>query len=152
MQWPFKMERITALWEGRPVRAEKMAAKIKSVTELKSTAENSSPVIARAKPVQKTEPVPTIEKPKPAAVVAEVEPELVPMRQPTPPTTPVPVVKKPTVVVAEVKPEPVPMRHPTPPTTPVPVVKKPTVVVAEVKPERGPDASSDPADHSRSGC
>ena len=75
---------------------------------------------------------------KPTVVVAEVKPEPVPMRHPTPPTTPVPVVKKPAVVVAEVEPEPVPMRHPTPPTTPVPVVKKPAVVVAEVKPEPVP--------------
>ncbi|MDF7823650.1 hypothetical protein P4B35_06455, partial [Pontiellaceae bacterium B12227] len=123
VQWPFKMDRIAALWEGQTRRNNAAVAENKSSADTKPAIEKTKAEVAVAKPVKKAATAPEEKKPEP--VVAVVKPKPASRLQPTPPVEPVPEVKKPEPVVAVVKPKPAPRLQPTPPVEPVPEVKKP---------------------------
>ncbi|MDF7809118.1 hypothetical protein P4E94_16855, partial [Pontiellaceae bacterium B12219] len=117
-QWPFKLNRITKLWEGHKIRSQRAVAKTSPSAEPASV----------VSPVSAPEPEPIVKAPGPEIAV----------KQPTAPpprvSVPKPVKSEPAVAVA--KPEPTP--------APKPIVKTPEPEVAVKQPTAPPPRVSVP--------
>ncbi|MDF7801282.1 hypothetical protein P4C99_17520 [Pontiellaceae bacterium B1224] len=142
IQWPFKLNRITKLWEDQPIRKKAMVAAAKPEPASVPQVEQPAPAVVEPK----SAPLPTPPESKPEPVVVKAEPEPAPKRvvvepaaekpapvvvQAKPASRPTPPERKPEPVV--VKAEPVPAPKP-PVVVPAPVVEKPAPVVVESKP------------------
>lgn len=125
LQWPFRLNRITELWQD-----EKRGSETDSdVRKEEAFEEEPMPMVAQAAP----EPAPEPEPEKPAAAVVRQKP--LPFQQPTPPEEPAPVERQqPSRVVVKLH-----DAEPVPEIVPEPVKEAPPVVVKAAAPQPVPE-------------